>query len=82
MIKLQRFSLALVLSVSSVSTLWGQFKAVKVSDSGSGVGIAINPRNLSNLVVSSAPDRIYYTVDKGTTWTETRITSAGGFNGA
>lgn len=82
MIKLRRFSLAFVLSVSSVSTLWGQFKAVKVSDSGSGVGIAINPRNLSNLVVSSAPDRVYYTTDKGTTWTETRIASANGFNGA
>jgi len=82
MIKLQRFSLAFVISVLFVSPVWGQFRPIKVSDSGSGVGIAINPRNPSNLVISSAPDRAYYSVDKGTTWKETSIASADGFYGS
>lgn len=82
MIQVQRFCLPLVFLVMNVLPSWGQFKNVKVAESGYGVGIAVNLRNPANLAVSVAPDRVCYSLDKGATWAETRITSSYGFFGA
>lgn len=63
-----------------------QFKNIKLDDESDGnpasePGIVISPKNASNIVVTSDPDKVYYSNDGGETWEKTKIVSSNGVYG-
>lgn len=80
----------LILTASFFVVLSGasaQFKNIRLADmpgetyTSSGPSITINRKNPDNLIAGIGPDRIFYSKDAGTTWSETKIQSPFGVGG-
>ncbi len=79
-----RTSIVLLIVLISVNNALAQITPQKLTDI-SGVSpdpdIVINLKDPKNLVVSVAPDRIFYTQDGGAAWKETKVASRAGIRG-
>lgn len=76
---MKELSVILVLLISVLSTARGQFKNVPLdSDGAYEPSVAINRDDTQNIVVSAAPDNIYYTRNGGASWDKIRLTTAFG----
>lgn len=73
------FSVILILTLSCLITVRAQFKNILLDGAGTyEPSVAINRDNAQNIIVSAAPDNIYYTINGGTTWDKTKLTTAFG----
>ncbi len=67
------------------NTASAQITAVKLADIAGGIspdpGIVICPKDPRNIVVSMAPDKVFYSIDGGVVWKDTKITSRYGVRG-
>ena len=78
-----RFVVCLAFLMTSVLSSFCQFKNIRIDFTGNAYdpSIAINPKNPKNLVVVSAPDQVSYTLDAGTSWQTTKLSSPWGIYG-
>src|SRR4051812_45397646 len=76
---------AWMILVFVVNGALGQITPVKVADMSGDVspdpGVVINLKDPKNILLSVAPDRIFYSVDGGAVWKETKVTSRFGVRG-
>lgn len=77
----------LIVLMLLAQTSWAQFRNITLAVEQEGVipplepSIAINPRDPKNIVAGVAVDRAIYSLDGGTTWSDTRLTSPFGVKG-
>jgi hypothetical protein len=71
--------------LTGVGGAWAQIKPVKLADHTAAdspdPNVVINLRDLKNIVVASAPGKIFYSADAGVSWAETKINSTRGVKG-
>jgi hypothetical protein len=74
-----RASVVLIVVFAFVTASLAQITPAKLTDIPSGIspdpGVVINLKDPKNIVVATAPDRIFYSVDGGGVWKETKLTS-------
>lgn len=82
---MQRFFIVAFI-VSSSFSVFAQFANVKLDERTADnlackPAVAINPKNPLNIVAASSRDNVYYTLDGGKTWMNSKITSSFGVRG-
>lgn len=76
---LKELSLILLFLISGLSVTQAQFKNILLDPNGSyEPSVAVNREDTQNIIVSAAPDNIYYTSNSGLSWEKTKLTSSFG----
>lgn len=76
---MKELSVILVLLLSGLSAAQAQFKNILLDADGAyEPSVAVNRDNTQNIVVSAAPDNIYYTNNGGTSWDKTKLATTFG----
>jgi hypothetical protein len=76
----------LLFLVVVTSEVMGQFKNLELDEAGGdnqvyAPSVAVNKKDPRNIVITSYPDNIYYTIDGGLGWKKTKLTSKTGVSG-